>query len=601
MLKKMSKSLIAVVLSALMVITCMDMRINANGEERVVGAISITPIASNSVSERSFVIRNNTANNLEGVEYWTTANSNRIIVSIPANGSKTVNVVAADNLTFIANYGGSRTQISAYHAYNMPVNYVINGVVVESKSIVNVKGAGASHEAPLTYNYQGVTYKISGYNYKTAAFGDANLTFVYEPASLPDKVCSVVYVDQNGISIAKKSFVVSEKNGGSFKPDPTIEFNNKSYRLMSGQAASLNPSYNQAGGSYTYRYMLTSDETQRAYNITIQYVSNGMVLDTKRVSVSPSQTISYDTSKTIVNNGVEYERSSGSAATINHAYDNATRTYVVNYDRVKVSEAYNITVNYVNLANGNVVRTDKKEVGINKTVSYNVESSFTEDGSTYLLSGDQARTIKHSFGDTQTSYNIYYHKKGEEVSEYPVSVVYFNVTTNSVITSTTLPAKLNETLSITVPSTFEQGGNSYVLLGGQSTSTDHSFYAARRRYIFIYRDVNDIANADTIVQPGTDGGSVVTPGGDVITVTDDGDLVIEREDGDLELNEDNEVVEREDTPLADNEKVEKDKTPKSKGISQQTMIIGGVIGVGAIIGLAALLIVLKKRKEQAAK
>lgn len=601
MLKKMSKSLIAVVLSALMVITCMDMRINANGEERVTGAISITPIASNSVNERSFVIRNNTAGDLVDVEYWTTANTNRLKVNIPANGSTTVNVAAADDLTFTANYKGFRVPIAAYHAYNMPVNYVINGVIVESKSVVNAKGVGVSHNAPSTYSHNGVTYNISGYNYKSAAFGETSLTFEYVPANLPDKTCSVAYVDQNGVLITTKSFSVSEKAGGSFTPEPSIVFNNKSYTLMSGQAASLNPSYNEAGGSYTYRYMLTSDETQRAYNITIQYVSNGMVLDTKRVSVAPSQTISYDTSETFVNNGVEYKRSSGSSATINHAYDNATRTYVVNYDRVKVSEAYNITVNYVNLADGKVIKTDKKEVGINKTVNYNVESSFTDEGSTYLLSGEQARTIKHSFGDTQTSYNVYYHKKGEEVSEYPVSVVYFNVTTNSVITSTTSTAKLNETLSITAPSTFDQGGNSYVLLGGQSTTTNHSFYSARRRYIFIYRDVNDIANADTIVQPGTDGGTVVTPGGDVITVTDEGDLIIETEDGDFELNDDEEIVEREDTPLADDEEVEKDKTPKSKGIGQQTMIIGGVIGVGAIIGLAALLVVLKKRKEQAAK
>lgn len=601
MLKKMSKSLIAVVLSALMVITCMDMRINANGEERVTGAISITPIASNSVNERSFVIRNNTAGDLVDVEYWTTANTSRLKVNIPANGSTTVNVAAADDLTFTANYKGFRVPVAAYHAYNMPINYVIDGHVVESKSVVNVRGAGASHNAPSTFIYQGATYNISGYNYKTAAFGDTNLTFEYVPANLPDKVCSVAYVDQHGVLITKKTFTVSEKNGGSFTPDANITVNNKSYSLMSGQP-SLNPSYNEANEkSYTYRYMLTSDETQRAYNITIQYVSNGMVLDTKRVSVSPSQTISYDTSETFVNNGVEYKRSSNSRATINHAYDNATRTYVVNYDKVKVSEAYNITVRYVNLANGKAVKTDKKEVGINKTVKYNVEASFTDDGSTYLLSGDQAKTITHSFGDAQTSYDVYYHKKGEEVSEYSVSVVYFNVTTNSVITSTTSTAKLNETLSITVPSTFDQGDNSYVLLGGQSTTTNHSFYSARRRYIFIYRDVNDIANADTIVQPGTDGGTVVTPGGDVITVTDEGDLIIETEDGDFELNDDEEIVEREDTPLADDEEVEKDKTPKSKGIGQQTMIIGGVIGVGAIIGLAALLVVLKKRKEQAAK
>lgn len=597
MLKKMSKCLMAIVLSSLMVITCMEIKINANENERTVGAISITPIASNSVNERSFTIRNNTADYLEGVEYWTSADANRKTINISANDSVTINVVSADNLTFTANYGGSRTQVAAYHAYNMPVRYVINGVVVESKAVVNVRGTGVSYNAPTTYNYHGASYVISGNNYKTAAYGDANLTFEYVPANLPDKVSTVAYVDQNGILLDKKQFTVTEKAGGTFTPDQTIVINNKTYQLMNGQSASLNPSYSEGGRSYTYRYMLQDDETQRAYNITIQYVCNDIVLDTKRVSVSPAQTVSYDTSATILSNGAEYKRSSGSSATITHAYDSATRTYVVKYDRVKVNEAYNITINYVNLADGKVLKTDKKEVGVNKTVKYNVESSFNKNGSSYLLSGDQSRTISHSFGEAQTSYNVYYHKKGEEVSEYQVSIVYFNVTTNSVITTSASTAKLNETLSITVPSTFDQGENSYVLLGGQSTTTQHDFYSARRRYIYIYRDVNDIANADTIVQPGIDGGTVVTPIGDVITITDDGGLVIETEDGDLELNEDNEIVDRGDTPLANGEDIEKNKTPKGKGVGQQTMIIGGVIGVGAIIALAALLVILKKRKQ----
>lgn len=590
MKKKLGLVLLGLFLSFTMMLTG---TMNVHAEESVgksVSPISLTTSVADNADTRAFVITNNTNAYLTSVRYWgsNTNSTSAKTISIAANSSVRVSVPAASGLSLIAEYDDYRTSIKAYDAYNMPVYYVINGVAAATYSVVN-SGTGTSYTAPLTFSYQSESYSISGNNYKEIPFGTKSVTFQYEKMNMPAKTSTVLYVDQNGILLTKKTFTVTEKDGGSFTPDAAITAGGKTYKLMSGQASSLNPTYGEGGRSYTYRYMLQDESVQRAYNITVQYVSNNVVLDTKLISVYPGQSVSYDTSDSIVSNHIEYHRSAEEAKTIHHDYDNAKRIYTVRYDKVKVNEAYQITINYVNLDDGRILKSEKAKVDVNKTVHYEAERSFEKDGETYILSGSQSKTVTHTFGQDQTVYNVYYNQKGKEVKSYDVKVIYFDITSNTVLSSKTVKAELDKKLTIEVPADMKKGGNDYVRLGGQSDSVKHDFFSRTRTHIFFYRDVKDTANAETVVQQGTNG-NVIAAANQVITVNERGDVTIKNEDGEMTINDENEVVKENKTPLS-----------KGKGTSKDNSfpMIAVYAGAGILLIAGLLLIYLKKKHKKA--
>ena len=592
MKKKMGKILSGIVLSFTILLAGTAFNIHAEDNMSLQTPISLTTSVADNADTRAFIITNNTNENLSAVRYWGSNSSSAYAntVAVAAGSNVRVTVPAAAGLSLIAEYDGYRTSIKAYDAYNMPVYYLINNNVVATYSVVN-SGSGTSYTAPLTYMFHNESYSVSGNNYKEVPFGTKSLSFNYEKINMPVKTSTVLYVDQNNVRLTEKTFTVTEKDGGHFQPDAAIRINGKDYKLMSGQTAALNPTYAEGGKSYTYRYMLQDDSIQRAYNITVQYLYNNVVLETNIVSVYPGQSVSYDTSDSVVANKTEYRRSAGEAKTIQHEYDNATRLYKVKYEKVKVNEPYDITVNYVNLENGKVLETHKTTVDVNKTIHYDVKNSFDKDNETYILSGSQSKTVTHTFGQDQTVYNVYYNLKGKEVTSYDVKIIYFDITKNTVLSSKTVKAELNKALLINVPSTYEKGNNKYVLLGGQNTSNTHDFYSRTRTHIYFYRDVNDTANAETVVQPGVNG-TVVVGANQIINVDEQGNAVIRTEDGDLTINDENEVVKDNETPLSKGK-----KTTKKDSFPMMYVYTG--IGFLILAGNLVFFFMKKRKKEKA--
>ncbi|MXQ72928.1 hypothetical protein GSF08_03105 [Clostridiaceae bacterium DONG20-135] len=592
MKKKMGKILSGIVLSFTILLAGTAFNIHAEDNMSLQTPISLTTSVADNADTRAFIITNNTNENLSAVRYWGSNSSSAYAntVAVAAGSNVRVTVPAAAGLSLIAEYDGYRTSIKAYDAYNMPVYYLINNNVVATYSVVN-SGSGTSYTAPLTYMFHNESYSVSGNNYKEVPFGTKSLSFNYEKINMPVKTSTVIYVDQNNVRLTEKTFTVTEKDGGHFQPDAAIRINGKDYKLMSGQAAALNPTYAEGGKSYTYRYMLQDDSIQRAYNITVQYLYNNVVLETNIVSVYPGQSVSYDTSDSVVANKTEYRRSAGEAKTIQHEYDNATRLYKVKYEKVKVNEPYDITVNYVNLENGKVLETHKTTVDVNKTIHYDVKNSFDKDNETYILSGSQSKTVTHTFGQDQTVYNVYYNLKGKEVTSYDVKIIYFDITKNTVLSSKTVKAELNKALLINVPSTYEKGNNKYVLLGGQNTSNTHDFYSRTRTHIYFYRDVNDTANAETVVQPGVNG-TVVVGANQIINVDEQGNAVIRTEDGDLTINDENEVVKDNETPLSKGK-----KTTKKDSFPMMYVYTG--VGFLILAGILVFFFMKKRKKEKA--
>lgn len=582
--------------------------------------IQISTDISQSYDTRTFYVTNLTNSVLENVQYYDTNGTVNTTATLQPGQTITVNVnVGSAKGTSLKTICNDQVNVQASNdAYYMPVSFIADNTVVESNTVVNRYGSGASCSAPKTItnpNNPGAKYQINGSNYKQVSFGTPSVDFTYSRVVRNPYTSNVSYVDQDGNGIGKDSFTVTEANGGSFTPQSVITAaNGRSYKLMNGQGA-VSQSYDDGARNYTFRYQLQENAAARPYFITVRYVSDGTLLNANTYTVTNGKTVKVTTPATYTTpDGIEYKRKSGEEASISHSFDQGMKTYTIEYEKnvTDSNQPYSIRINYVDLLSGRTISSKSADVAVNKTVSINIDSSIKDGDTTYTLASGQPNAISHKFGSAQRTYNVYYTEKGKEVESYDVAVVYFDITNNRVLSSRTVKAELGKEATISAPETVKDGDKTYTMLSGQNRETKHSFYSSRRRYIYFYRDVEDTANEGTVVTPNANGNTTVTPVGNdtVLTVNPNGDLTVQTPNGNEVLDDDNNLVQEEDndTPQGGGNKdkdnttdVDDNKTTlggKTKNTTDYTgWYIGGGCAAVALLGLAFFLIKRKNNRK----
>ena len=330
-------------------------------------------------------------------------------------------------------------------AYYMPVSFIADNTVVESNTVVNRYGSGASCSAPKTItnpNNPGAKYQINGSNYKQVSFGTPSVDFTYSRVVRNPYTSNVSYVDQDGNGIGKDSFTVTEANGGSFTPQSVITAaNGRSYKLMNGQGA-VSQSYDDGARNYTFRYQLQENAAARPYFITVRYVSDGTLLNANTYTVTNGKTVKVTTPATYTTpDGIEYKRKSGEEASISHSFDQGMKTYTIEYEKnvTDSNQPYSIRINYVDLLSGRTISSKSADVAVNKTVSINIDSSIKAVSYTHLdvykrqvedkaldkvLGNDEIGGKKFSYSGVQVSVkvsnnlNVYKEVKGQYDETY---------------------------------------------------------------------------------------------------------------------------------------------------------------------------------------
>lgn len=619
MLKALNK--IITIAACFLMVMGTSSRIHAeDAQSYAARSVQVTTDISQSYDIRTFYIQNLTSNTLENVHCYDANNSVDQTITLQPNASVALNVYvgSAKSTSLYTEYNSEMNVIASNDAYYMPVSYIADGTVVQSSTVVNRLSTGATCSAPKTVvnpNNPSAKYQISGSNYKQVSFGTPSVEFTYSRVARNPYTSTISYVDQDGNGIGRDSFTVTEANGGSFTPQASLTgANGRSYQLMSGQKA-VSQSYEDGARNYTFRYQLQENVAARPYFITVRYVSDGALLNANTYTVTNGKTVKVSTPATYTTpDGMEYKRKSGEDAVISHSFDQGMKTYTVAYEKnvTNSNQPYSIRVNYVDLLSGRTISSKSVDVAVNKTVSVNVDSSIQDGDTTYILASNQAKAISHKFGNAQRTYNMYYTEKGKEVESYDVSVVYFDITNNRVLSARTVKAELGKDAVIAAPETVKDAGKSYRMLNGQDKETKHSFYSSRRRYIYFYRDVEDTANEGTVVTPNTNGNTVVTPNGNntVLTVTPNGDLTVQTPNGNEILNEDNNLVQEENntTPQGDGKK-DKEDVKGTEDVEDNKTALGGkdkasadyttwYIGTGcAVAALFGLVFFFMKKKN----
>lgn len=262
--------------------------------------------------------------------------------------------------------------------------------------------------------------------------------------------------------------------------------------------------------------------------------------------------------------------------------------------------------------------------------TYTPEAAIDVDGTTYVPWAGNAAPIQftwESLADEGTQLLQYlYYVPEEYVADEArtVTIQYMNVASGAVIATDSVAVEPDENAWVEIigPERFTQDGEEYVRLAGQSSPIKHSYFTPADTYTIYYRNVNDVLNAQTVIQrtqiidtvrtviiqnPAAGAEGPATPATTGIaatpTTTDDGtvDAGVTQGDATAVINDDNNPLANLDGVDTSTERaIEDDATPLAESLQQRGIDPALSLGLGAAaLAVFAILafIVMRKRRS----
>ncbi len=592
---------------------------------------SVTQQTADSPNEQKFQITNN------GNAGTFVVDNTGAEIYVDAGGNAAFTVSGSDRITVTVYRKDDPTDIRFVNSLNQHyvtvyVQYGDNAPQVHSTTTVSLDEGQKQVSVEEMASVGSDIYRCvnpSAY----VSYGNASVTFLYSKVQQDPRTVTVYFIDENGYAIGNEQFTIQPGSSATYQAPASVNFNGRNYNLAGGQNAAITQDYSNTTASYTLVYQGEAEQPSTPYNITIQYqdAATGTVLGSDTVTVPVGGTVNFDTpSSYVTSNYSGYQRAEGQPAVITHTSGEETRTYTVLYNQTSEQLPYTISIQLVDSVTGEQLRAESVSVPVNGTGVYQLPGSVDHNGSTYLLASGQGTEIRHAYGSSQRTYYVNYtQQESGSTGDYTLAVRYLDISTGEVIYTGSQAVAGGSSAAIQVPSSYEAGGESYVLLSGQNTNTTHSYYSPVRTYMFYYRNINDTANENaqvsnenvTVVDEatGTETTTVVstvtttTPEGEeTVTTYDEEGVIIPDEEVPLaptvpettaaETEEETEAeteaetirIEEEEVPLASSVPGDNGSSPTS-GIL--IALVGGIVIVAAAI--AVMLVRMRRQKNEA--
>lgn len=656
----MKKKIWSILLSVIMILTLIPSTAFAAGMATVTfHGVSYTkdPATGKLAGTQSFTITNNTGclaeyevvnadtgKTVEGPAAFTGTKQ----ITLPIDNYYTVYVDTYDEEE---NYVDTAYQDSVLeHTYT--VNYILTDEAGNTKTVTIEtgkieKGGSIEWTADDIYTDGSMVYDLQAGQNATqyVIYGTPEYTFSYTEHLESPETANVFFVDERGNDLEQRSFEVAFKGETVYSDIPEkLTVGNKTYTKKSNQPSSIKANFYSPVLDFEIVYQPDVKESEKPYSVEVRYVDEATnaflghdyfsVLDgDDTVEFTVPSTLQITSAGTVT----YYDTAEKS---ISHQADSTDRVYQVKYKAFDKQSPYDWSIRLVDSVNGALLGTDTITVGVDEIQTYEADSKLEAGGKEYLLDSAMSKTFEHVYGEGSRIQYIYYNEVGAVVeSAQTLSVMFRNVTDNSVLYTETLTAEPESTTVISSPEVYEANDKEYVRLNGQTDEIVHDYGSVRRTYTVYYRDSSDLQNLDTevveeevvtseniienIIYDDAAGETLTTltneETGTAETLTEDGTPVADaREDAgtqipdedtplanqDLENNEGTDdpqdvnqpestndgetTIEDEETPLA-NKNLE-----ESKGMNP--LMVGGITA-GILVILAGILAFLKKRKE----
>lgn len=303
------------------------------------------------------------------------------VVLTPTSATKVVRVVEVPG--------------AAANAYEVTINYVDqNGNQLWSDDVV-VKGRGYQYTLPDTFSMK----KASGINYYAL-----------------DRV----QAERPAAGVEPQSTDRATANPwNATKPVIKLDGN------IADQAYA--GAFGEEGGKRVLTAVYQDHEADKTVALTVVEVdgSTGAELGRQKIAVTPDSTkeeVTYTPANKVID-GVAYVPWSG-AKPLTYLWENLQEgvdllqyVYYVPEDYVP-GDAYDITVQYLNIADGQVLKTQTITIDPEMTDYVEIlgEERFTLDGNEYVRLNGQETAIRHAYFTPTRTYTIYYRDVNDELN-----------------------------------------------------------------------------------------------------------------------------------------------------------------------------------------
>lgn len=426
----------------------------------------------------------------------------------------------------------------------------------------------------LTLSYPGTTEyavmckKLSGDWNKVGSFYTATIKYV-DTEGNGLGVTDTVIVNKTYIYTAPTNLYISNKG--------TVQ----AYKLAPDTSAvlTLNPGDAEEAAEYLVVYQKLADDEERTWTVVLE---NGSLSPTDanrvmgRVTLRglPGETVTFDATKDAADyvDYSAYQPIASCAKTFEHTFSVANMdveqvVYFVPADYV-APEAYYVTVNYVNIANNEVITTQSYTASPSMRADLEISSpeSFSANGVEWVRLDGQEQPIRHGFYSKARTYAVYYRDINDDLHK------------QTVIRTVRVEYKDVEGRTITRPTTVYDYGTTFtdrgVTDGGvvDDGTTDGGTTGTATA-----EGANDGAT-NTGLQTGTDLRSIDG---------EDGTTIVDEKGQDLATRR----IEDDETPLAGPDSAGAEAANK---IANMPTEVVGAIGAGVLL---ALFMVFKRRKK----
>ncbi len=277
-------------------------------------------------------------------------------------------------------------------AYQVTIKYVDeNGKLLWTDG-VDVKGEGYQYTLPNSFSVSAV--KTADGAASTDRSNDSWGVNYYTLASWT--------IESNAVD---DNEAIGARNSTTQEGNPVVTFEPGEY---------------PAGRTVTAQY--ASQATTQKVNLTVMEIDGetGNLIDKVQYEVTPTQSATYTPARK--SNGMVPW--SGNMDPITYAWEDLEKgtdvlqyVYYVSEDYVP-GDAYDITVQYMNIANSEILRTETITVDpeANDYVSILGEETFSVGNETYVRLGGQETALRHSYLSPARTYTIYYRDVNDELS-----------------------------------------------------------------------------------------------------------------------------------------------------------------------------------------
>ena len=282
-----------------------------------------------------------------------------------------------------------------------------------------IKSGSATYKCPVSGSSTGdgnVAYPVK-YR-KDDGSVSASETLVYTRSGNADSSekyqVKVKYVDESGNVLQTNSFTVDGQSVTYYAPDVfRLTANGKeSFYTLTSRSNTITHNAGDTAREYTFSYEKAGSGSGSYTWYILQYdAATNKCIGVVRKKISQGGTETFDPSSENKIDG--YKVNKEFSGKITHEWgDSQQKTYVYydpdGYNNTTDLPDRQVTVQYVDIATGNVINTDTvtAKPGSDTTISF--PDSLDENGKHYLRVDGQQAALEHSYFSPRTSYSVYY-------------------------------------------------------------------------------------------------------------------------------------------------------------------------------------------------